>query len=248
MTEINSLKASLDKVYPLISPGDLLKYAKLFQHDLIAALHNQPSSLPAILNPVYKMSPNPGFGVAVSIGGTNGYVSAFHISQRGIIKFINREFFNLPAKTTKRALFHLITKYILMVSKNRKTTFPIGLGLAYTLKPVLYHCFIDGELLYMSKGRNIDGLVGQKVGQEYHKFLIKEYGIDTTVVVVNDAICLLAGGDGAEVAGVVGTGLNFAYWEKRSAIAPLKLGELYNFVQGEIAINIESNNFDKIAP
>lgn len=238
--------SEVDRLYPLISPSDLVKYAKLFKYELIAALHNQSSSLPAILNPVAKISPNPGFGIAVSVGGTNGYVSAFRISKNGTVKFLNRRLFSLPPQTTRDNLFHLITKHILEINKSKTKSFPIGIGLAYPLKPLLHCGFIDGELLYMTKGRNIEGLVGKKVGQEYHKFLIKEYGIDTTVVVANDAICLLAGGDGVSVAGVVGTGLNFAYWEKREKIAPLKLGQLCNFVQGDIAINIESKNFDKI--
>ena len=62
----------------------------------------------------------------------------------------------------------------------------------------------------------------------------------------NDAICLLLGGDGTEVVGIVGTGLNFAYWQKRFAIAPLKLGELSGFGQGEVAVNIESGDFDQV--
>ncbi len=236
----------LDYFYPLIPFEDLARYAKLFQHDLIAALHNQPSSLPTILNPVYRIMPKQGFGVAVSVGGTNGYVSAFRISKKGEIKFLNRKMFSLPEKTDKETLFHLLTKNVLAVSAGRKKSFPIGIGFAYPLKPLLVHRYIDGELLYMTKQRNIEGLVGKKVGQEYHKFLKREYKIDTTVTVANDAICLLLGGDGAEVAGVVGTGLNFAYWEKRANIAPLKIGQMPGFVQGEIAVNIESKNFDKI--
>jgi len=237
----------LDRLYPLIQVDDLTRYAKLFQHELIAALHNQTSSLPTILNPVHKMLPTSGFGVAVSVGGTNGYVSAFRITKKGEIKFLNRKMFFLPEQTNKDSLFHLITKNIFAVTPGRKKNFPIGIGFAYPLKPLLHHRYIDGELLFMSKGRNITGLVGKKVGQEYHKFLIKEYKIDTTVAVANDAICLLLGGDGIDASGIIGTGLNFAYWEKRTNIAPLKLGELHNFVQGDIAINIEAKNFDKIA-
>lgn len=241
-----TFSTKLDELYPLISADGLSKYAKLFQRELIAALYNQRSSLPTILNPIHKMAPNPGFGVAVSVGGTNGYVSAFQISKKGVIKFLNRKIFAIPQKITKNDLFHLITKHVLDAANKRKKPFPIGIGFAYSLKPVFFHQFIDGELMYMTKGRDIKGLVGKRVGRQYHKFLIKEYGLDTKIAVVNDAICLLLGGDGTEVAGVVGTGLNFAYWEKRSNIAPLKLGELVNFVQGDIAINTESGNFDKI--
>lgn len=235
-----------DTLYPLIPSQELVTYAKLFQKDLIMALSNQRSSLPTILNPIHKISPTPGFGVAVSIGGTNGYISAFRISGKKEITFLNRKSFVLPIETTREKLFHLITKNILAAANGRKETFPIGIGLAYPLKPLLSHGFIDGQLLYMTKGRNIEGLVGAAVGRSYHRFLIEHYGIDTTVTVGNDAICLLLGGNGVEVAGVVGTGLNFAYWEKRQMIAPLKLGELITFSQGEVAINIESKNFDKI--
>jgi len=237
---------ALDRLHPLLTIPDLVKYAKLFQKELIAALHNQRSSLPAILNPIYKLPPNPGFGVAVAIGGTNGYVSVFKILKKGTIKFLNRKPFFLAKKTTKDNLFHLITQNILAVAGLRKKVLPIGIGFAYPLKPLIHHKFIDGELLYMSKGRNIEGLVGKKIGQEYHKFLKDKYKIDTTVAVANDAICLLLGGDGIEVAGVVGTGLNFAYWDNRQSIAPIKLSELANFSQREVAVNIESKNFDKI--
>lgn len=236
----------LDNLYPLIPEGDLKRYAKLFYHDLLAALSNQRSSLPTILNPIHKMEPKPGFGVAVSIGGTNGYVSAFRVSRQKKIKFLNRIIFNLPEQTNRQKLFHLISKNIFIAAKDYQKKFPIGIGFAYPLKPLLTHRYIDGELLFMSKGRTIRGLVGKRVGQQFHKFLIKEYGFDTTVAVANDAICLLLGGDGVDVAGVVGTGLNFAYWEVRSNIAPMKLGEINNFAQAEVAVNIETKNFDKI--
>lgn len=238
--------AKTDLYYPLLSDAELKLYAKSFQTDLIAALHNQNTSLPAILNPIHKIHAKPGFGVAVSIGGTNGYTSLFRVSRKGVISFLNRNIFPIPEKLTKEALFQLITKSIIKVTKKKKFNLPIGIGLAYPLKPILFNGFIDGKLLYMSKERKIEGLVGKKVGQEYHKFLIKNYEIDTTINVANDAICLLLGGDGAEMAGVVGTGLNFAYWEKRSNIAPLKQSELVGFGQNEVAINIEAKSFDKI--
>lgn len=234
-------------VYPLLAPEELLEYAKIFRNELTAALSNQYSSLPTILNPVAKMSPNPGQGIAVAIGGTNGYVSAFRIGDHGEIKFLNRKIFPLPEKTTQNDLFHLITRNIFALPIKVNTPLPIGIGLAYPLKPILHAGFIDGELLYMAKGRSITGLVGKKVGQEYHKFLIKEYSIDTRVAVANDAICLLIGGGNVDVAGIIGTGLNFAYWDRRSVVAPLKLNELHGFVQNEVAVNIESKNFDKIA-
>lgn len=235
----------LDQLHPLISASDLSSYASLFKQDLLAALHNQNSSLPAILNPISRMKPVAGSGVAVSLGGTNGYVSAFKISSAGKIAFINRLFFSLPPKTSKNDLFQLISEHIFS-SVGGKKAIPIGIGFAYPLKPLLHHGFIDGRLLHMAKGRNIKGLVGEQIGKEYHSFLKERYGIDSTVAVANDAVCLLLGGEGTDMAGVIGTGLNFAYWEKRSAIAPIKLGELSGFGDRDVAVNIESRNFDKV--
>jgi len=233
----------LDSLYPVMTTKELVECSELFKRDLQMALCNQPSSLPSILNPVCPMQPTPGYGVAVSIGGTNGYVSLFRVTKKRIV-FVNRRIFSVPKTSTQEALFHLITKEIFAVSKKRAV--PIGIGFAYPLKPLIHHGFIDGELIAMTKGRKIEGLVGKRVGEEYHKFLIREYAMDTTVAVANDAVCLLLGAEGADVAGVAGTGVNFAYWEKRAKIAPLKLSELNGFCQTDVAINIEAKNFDKI--
>lgn len=236
----------LDTLHPLLTDKQLRECAKRFQQELIASLSNQSSSLPCILNPIARMPVRSGYGVAVSIGGTNGYVSAFRISAKGIVTFLNRHLFSLPEKTTKDALFERIAQNIHVVSKGREEPFPIGIGFAYPLRPLIYHGFMDGELMSMSKERDIAGLVGKRVGEEFHIFLKTKLRIDTTVVVANDAVCLLLGGKGADLAGVMGTGLNFAYWEKRARVAPLKLNELRGFSQGEVAVNIESAQFDKI--
>lgn len=244
--ELHIERTQLDLLYPLLTSYQLKTLALEFVSELAKALKGKQSSLPMILNPVQKIQPDQGYGVAVSVGGTNGYVSAFRIARNGTVKFLNRVSFMLPEDTQMETLFHLLTQNVRKVTKGRKRPFPIGIGFAYPLKPLLVYTYIDGELLFMSKGRTIEGLVGKKVGQEYHRFLIREYGIDTTVTVSNDAICLLMGGDGALVAGVVGTGLNFAYWEKTKHIASTKLSALAGFAREEIAINIESKNFNKI--
>lgn len=236
----------LDGLYPLLSEKNLSFLTILFRNELIAALHNQSSSLPAILNPIYKLPARSGTGVALSIGGTNGYMSHFRISQNGVVTFLTRILFSLPKQTTKQELFHILAREIQQVTSKGKKQLPVGIGFAYPLRPLLHQGFIDGQLVKMTKGREIAGLVGKNVGQEFHRFLIENYHIDTTVAVANDAICLLLGGDGVEVAGVVGTGLNFAYWDKRANVAPLKLSELAGYGQAEVAVNIESANFDKI--
>src|SRR3989344_4771628 len=113
----------LDKIYPILNSNDLKNLAKTFQRELIAALHNQRSSLPTILNPIHKMKPKPGFGMAVAVGGTNGYVSSFRVSRKGVITFLNRKIFSLPEQTTKRKLFKLISENIFKVINDRKPSY-----------------------------------------------------------------------------------------------------------------------------
>ncbi|MBI2612121.1 hypothetical protein HYW54_05275 [Candidatus Gottesmanbacteria bacterium] len=243
---LSKVKNNLAVYYPLLTVDELQNGALLFRDELIKSLSNQPSSLPCILNPVSKNEIKPGAGIAVSIGGSYGYASKFIIDHHKNIRFLNRNSFALPIKTTAEDLFHLIARNIFTLVPNKNFNLPIGIGLAYALKPKLVDKFLDGELLYTAKGREIKGLVGKMVGQSFHKFLKENYGLDTTVVVANDAICLLVGDPDCDLVGVVGTGLNFAYWDKRQSIAPLKLGDLPGFAQKDVAINIEAKNFDKI--
>ncbi|KKS97928.1 MAG: hypothetical protein UV73_C0004G0070 [Candidatus Gottesmanbacteria bacterium GW2011_GWA2_43_14] len=246
MPDPESFNGKLNKLLPLLNQNDLLKAARLFKIDLIAALSNQQSSLPTILNPVNKIYPRKGSGIAISVGGTYGYVSYFNITQKGIIRFFNRKKFDIPLMLTKKELFDLLAKELFFVAKNKTEIGPVGISFAYALQPLLHQGVLDGKLLEMSKDRNIKGLVGEMVGWEFRQFLRSKYNIKTKVSVANDAISLLIGGGGIEVAGVIGTGLNFVYWEKRSAIAPMKLNCLFGFSQNEVAVNIEASNFNKI--
>jgi hexokinase len=192
------------------------------------------------------VTPTPGLGIAVSIGGTNGYVSAFTISEDGIIKFSHRKAFSLPEKTKRDDLFLLIAQNIMKCMSGKPSSVSIGIDFAYPLKPVLFNGHLDGVLLSVTKDREIEGLVGKRVGEEFQKYLARKYRLNAVVIVANDTISLLAGGQKADIAGVAGTGVNFAYWEKRQAIAPLKLDQLQQYSLGEVGINIEAANFDKI--
>lgn len=236
----------LSHYYPAISAKELKECMFLFRKDLIMSLSNQQSSLPSILNPVYRKNPGIGYGVAISIGGTNGYVSKFYINGKGVILFKNRLFFSIPQVTTKEELFDIITKNALLAGGGKLDNLPIGVGFAYPLMPLIYKGCVDGILTGMTKDRDIKGLVGKKVGEEYQLYLNQKHNLHNPVTIANDTICLLLGAKQAEIAGVVGTGVNFAYWEKRSNIAPLKLSQLPMFSQAEVAVNIESSNFNKI--
>jgi len=106
----------------------------------------------------------------------------------------------------------------------------VALNFAYPLDPVFREGRLDGVLVAGMKEHAFDGLVGKPVGQA-----IEERFPRHQVTAANDTICLLLAGladkeaktDPEEVAcGIVGTGVNFAYFETPTE-----------------AINLEAANF-----
>ena len=249
INESRKIVKDIHYLLPLFSTTELKTYAEIFADEISRSLNGQSSSLPLILNPIPSRKPSPGFGVAIAAGGTNGYASSFHISKAGVISFKNRQSFVVPPDTNQEKFMKLLAENGLAVANGRKESFPIGIGLAYALKPFLWDGHLGGKLLYVTKERQFHDLVGKNIGREFHNYLLKHYGLDCPVSVANDSICLLLGGNGAALAGVVGTGLNFAYWEKTKHIAPHKLSQTdTTYDQETIAVNLESANFNKIKP
>lgn len=109
----------------------------------------------------------------------------------------------------------------------------VSLNFAYPLKPIFENGRLDGILLSVTKEGGFHGLVGKKVGEEIEKYVLAKRRKRIKVSVANDTICLLLSGltkyqwDNL-AAGIVGTGLNFAF-----------------FLDKEKAVNLESANFDK---
>ncbi len=109
----------------------------------------------------------------------------------------------------------------------------VAVNLAYPLTPVFERGKLDGILVAGSKENTFDGLVGQKVGKEIEKRIKQKTGKTITVSVANDTICLLLSGltettSHDIAAGIVGTGMNLAF-----------------FLDRERAVNLEAANFDK---
>jgi hexokinase len=87
--------------------------------------------------------------------------------------------------------------------------------------------------------------MGKPIGQSFRSYLKKVRGIDYPIAVANDSVCLLLGAGNTRLAGVVGTGLNVAYWEHASAIAPSLLAPSEQRNGGTmVAVNLEAGNFD----
>lgn len=110
----------------------------------------------------------------------------------------------------------------------------LAVNLAFPLRPIVNERtgLIDGILERGTKEHELTGLIEKPVGSSIQEHLAKARGQEVEVAVTNDTICLLLSGLGtvsdteALAAGIVGTGLNFSYFE-----------------DSQTAINTETNSF-----
>lgn len=109
---------------------------------------------------------------------------------------------------------------------------------AFPLKPITDDSthILDGILLAESKEHKLVGLIGKAIGKQIKEHVFASRGQEIQVSVANDTICLLLSGltdtttPQSIAAGIVGTGVNFAYFET-----------------DECAVNTEAGNFSAFA-
>lgn len=133
----------------------------------------------------------------------------------------------LPIFTTKKAFLAFVKSHL------RKNTKFLAINFAYPVKPILANGLLDGILLTGTKEHTFTGLIGQKIGKSIEDFIKGKFNRNIKVALANDTVCLLLSGlvDTSPhnlAGGVVGTGLNFAY-----------------FIDNKQLVNLESHNFNK---
>ncbi len=123
----------------------------------------------------------------------------------------------------------------------------LALNFAYPLQPVFREGKLDGTLRSGTKENTFTNLVGKQVGLEIEQHL-KDQRI-LHVSVANDTICLLLSGLAQFpwnnlAGGIVGTGLNFAYFTEKNTIVNLEAANFDKFPLSEAAklIDAESAN------
>lgn len=134
----------------------------------------------------------------------------------------------LPIFTTGKAFLAFIKSHL------RKNIRILALNFAYPLKPVFENGKLDGILVNGTKEHSFTGLVGKQVGnaiEEHIQSIFRKY---VSVSLANDTICLVLAGLTKHKAqklagGIVGTGLNFAF-----------------FLDDQHLVNLEAANFDKL--
>lgn len=131
-----------------------------------------------------------------------------------------------PPLKTKKTLLCLIEKHL------HPSVNLLSLNFAFPLKPKVRNNLLDGQLIRTTKEYQLKGLVNNLVAEELEKYIFQQQERRVRIVVANDTICLLLAGLSQTswsnlLAGIVGSGTNFAF-----------------FVNEKMAVNLESGNFN----
>lgn len=97
---------------------------------------------------------------------------------------------------------------------------------------------LDGILLAVTKEGAFHGLIGKRIGKEIENYVLAKRNKRIKVAVANDTVCLLTSGlDRFQkkelAAGIVGTGLNFAFFLDENRLVNLESANFDKFIQSE---------------
>jgi hexokinase len=209
--------------------GSLDSITSAFSNELTVAASGKKTSLPFIIHtiPATSLVPDNETFQVLAMGGSV-FLNALLKKQREHFRTLRRESKNTGIFKTKEDFLSFIEDEI-----DPSVRF-IALNFAYPLDPVFENGRLDGKLVMGSKENTFEGLVGEKVGVEIEKRIFAKSRKKITVSVANDTICLLLSGltevnNREEIAaGILGTGMNFAF-----------------FLDKDHPVNLEAANFDK---
>lgn len=233
------------ELFSLLPIKELTALSNVFKDELEHTAQGEKTSLAKLVHPMSPTALHDHRGVSFVIGGTMGKSATWQITDSRVqVKKLS--VFALPAVSKKDDFFRLLTQEITEGQPMPLT----GVSMAYPLQPELEAGRIDGRIVEFSKENSIDGMKDKLVGVELTDYLKKEKKITTTVAAANDTICLLLAGVGSghgkdfpQIAGVVGTGVNFAFFDEAANWKNVRETNGHTLV----AVNLESANFDKFS-
>jgi hexokinase len=225
---------------------DMHKHKLGFISQMQAGLSGQGSSLQMIPGYISLKDnlPEDKEVIVIDAGGTNLRVGTMRIKEGKPI-LANFKKYPMPgAKTevTADEFFNLLADYLEpVVDKSDK----IGFCFSY---PVTILPSGDGEIVRLTKEIRIKGGIGCILGENLNKALLKRGKKAKRIVILNDTVATMLGGVAANqkshenyIGYILGTGTNTSYMEACANIA--KIPEITS-MPGQMAINIESGNYD----
>lgn len=199
-----------------------------FVREIEEASKKQPSSLPFIVHTLpTKPLVKPGEEFQVIVIGGSIYQNALCRFVDGKLEIMKRSNGQKPYFNTKQDLLDFVDSLLM------PDITIIALNFAYPLEPYFNDGKLDGKLMFAVKENAFEGLIGEAIGETFEQHLKEKYNRTVKVTVANDTICTLLSGlhyyNAEETAcGIVGTGVNFAY-----------------FIDPLTPVNLESANFNK---
>lgn len=215
-----------------------------FLSELEKANSGEKTSLPFIVHeiPEFSIVKDSEVFQVIVIGGTYG-ISA-EVEKNGTsCKILSQKKINLPLLSNKESLFLLLDQLFL------DSTRVLVINFAFPIIPVFENGKLDGKLLRGTKGHALRGLVDQKIGEEVEKYILEKRNKEILVSAANDTVCLLLSGLETAVshklaAGIVGTGMNFAFFLDSYRLVNLESADFNKFTVSPEAheIDMESAN------
>jgi len=123
----------------------------------------------------------------------------------------------------------------------------LSLNLAYPLKPVFNNSKLEGILLSGTKENTFNGLIDKNMCKEIEKHILTKKKRKIQVTAANDTVCLLLSGltqlpYNQLACGIVGTGVNFAFFLDRYVLVNLEAANFDKFPQTEEGKEIDKNS------
>lgn len=224
----------------------LQKVTDNYIDELTKAAQGQSSSLTYIKNSI-PSTPLVEVGQtfqAMTIGGTNFKSAVVKKTAEGLEMTSFHEKAQPPVFETKE-------DFLRFVKENLADNITIlAVNFAFPLEPSFANGKLEGTLVMGTKEHTFTGLVGENVATEIEAYIKAEIGRDIQVSLANDTICLLLSGltqvSGDNVAaGIVGTGINFAFFADPTTLINTESGGFDAFEQSEAGKQIDASSNQK---
>lgn len=209
---------------------ELKKIRENLTNELKQSLEGENTSFPFIVNTIQSaplVKDGEEFFI-LAIGGSV-FIKARCTKDNGQIFIKKKESGDKPSFNNEAEFFAFINEHV------PEDVSYLALNFAYPLAPVFRNNeILDGTLMYGTKENSFTGMVGKIVGETIEEHLLAKRNQKVRVSVANDTICTLLSGmsniNNSEylACGIVGTGINFAF-----------------FTDKNHAVNLEAANFDK---
>lgn len=210
--------------------------ADSFVSELEKAERGEKSSLLYIRNtiPSFPLVKDGEKFQTMAIGGTN-FKSAIVKKKGKSLEMIDfKDKVQPPVFETKENFLNFVLENL----ASDVTT--LAINFAFPLEPVFANGKLEANFLYSTKEHTFKGLVGKNVAVEIEKYIKGKLERDMKVSLANDTICLLLSGtmyaNGENLAaGIVGTGLNFAFFADQTTLINTESGGFNMFELSPIA-------------